>query len=78
LRDSFWEIRRDFGDCSWGILGNFNIVNRREERSGVSLEDVTRLTRQMSIFSGLLKEVEMEDLALLGRIFTWYHPNVSL
>lgn len=29
----------------------------------------------MSLFNHFINEVELEDLNVLGRRFTWYHPN---
>ena len=60
---------------AWCVLGDFNSVLRRDERRGVN-EDVSSMyVLEMRLFNNFLGEMEVEDSTVLGRSFTWYHPN---
>jgi len=61
-------------DGAWCILEDFNTVCRSGERRGVH-DEVKSSQRDKIILFNTLREVELEDLNLLGRCFTWYHPN---
>jgi hypothetical protein len=62
------------GDC-WCVAGDFNSVSKREDRRGVSQEASLNLTTEMREFGDFIEEMELVDLPLLGRKFTWFHPN---
>lgn len=59
----------------WCVLGDFNVVRRRDERRGVNAEASLVQTLEMFLFNAFLGDMELEDLNVLGRRFTWYHPN---
>lgn len=65
--------RRGFGDIAWCIVGDFNSVINTNERRGVGLG--SGVSREVEEFGNFLRELEMFDLPLLGRQFTWFHPN---
>ena len=44
-------------------------------RRGVNTEVSTTQLLEMSLFNNFIGEVELEDLNVFGRRFTWYHPN---
>lgn len=69
------ELRRTMGEGAWCILGDFNTVGCSDERRGVSEEVTSSQREEIIIFNSFLREMEMEDLNVLGRRFTWYHPN---
>ncbi|MCH90743.1 transposon TX1 putative protein, partial [Trifolium medium] len=72
-RDSFDLEEAGFGIGNWCVVGDFNAVVVPEERRGVSLEHSTNL--EMSGFSDFINELNLVDLPLLGRRFTWFHAN---
>jgi hypothetical protein len=69
------SCRRGIGDGRWCIVGDFNAVCRGDERVGVNSVEVGRESVDLVEFRTFLEELELVDLPLLGRRFTWYHPN---
>ncbi|MCI12468.1 reverse transcriptase, partial [Trifolium medium] len=63
----------------WCILGDFNSVREASERKGVALTQNRELTKIMKedqrLFNLLIENLELEDLQLFGRKFTWIQPN---
>jgi exonuclease III len=57
------------------IIVEFNVVRRRDERRGVNVEASSVQILEMFLFNAFLGDVDLEDLNVLGRRFTWYHPN---
>lgn len=72
LWDRLVELRRELGVAAWCILGDFNVVSHPEERRGVNEVPSASQRLEMNLFNLFLREVELEDLRLLGRRFTWY------
>ncbi|MCH79641.1 LINE-1 reverse transcriptase like, partial [Trifolium medium] len=72
-----WEMlrmsKRGFGGGNWCILGDFNSVVCGGERRGVTQE--ASFTMDMREFVGFVEGMELVDLPLLGRRFTWFHPS---
>jgi hypothetical protein len=58
-----------FGSGKWCVLGDFNAVLHPEERRGVNESSSSNL--EVSGFRNFLNEVELVDLSILGRRFTW-------
>jgi hypothetical protein len=58
-----------FGSGKWCVLGDFNVVLHPEERRGVNESSSSNL--EVSGFRNFLNEVELVDLSILGRRFTW-------
>ncbi|WJX12703.1 hypothetical protein P8452_03171 [Trifolium repens] len=54
-------------------MGDFNAVLNSDERRGVNAESLSSL--ELRGFRRFLEEVELVDLPLLGRRFTWNHAN---
>jgi exonuclease III len=75
LWDRLVELRRSMGEGAWCILGDFNLVCRSGERRGVNEEVNPSQREEIILFNTFLREVDLEDLNLLGRRFTWFHPN---
>jgi hypothetical protein len=60
---------------AWCVLGDFNVVCRRDERRGVNDEISASHLLEMYLFNNFIGEMDVFDLSVLGRRFTWYHPN---
>ncbi|KEH27765.1 hypothetical protein MTR_5g034955, partial [Medicago truncatula] len=69
------EFRREIGEASWCILGDFNVVCHGKERRVVNMDPTTSQAIEINHFDQFLREADLEDLRFLGRRFTWYHPN---
>jgi hypothetical protein len=65
--------RRGFGEVAWCIVGDFNSVLNANERRGVRL--INTITNEMVEFGNFVSVMEMIDMPLLGRQFTWFHAN---
>lgn len=63
------------GGGAWCVLGDFNLVLRRDERRGVNEEVSLTRVLEILLFNNILGETELEDSNVLGRRCTWYHPN---
>ena len=63
------------GDGAWCILGDFNSVGGSEERRGVNEEVSSTQREEMFWYNNFVREVQLEDLGVLGMRFSWYHPN---
>jgi len=76
-----WErtvvLRREIREGTWCILGGFNVVCHREERGGggIIVDPSVSQMLEINLFNHFMREVEVEDLRLLGRRFTWCHTN---
>ncbi|KAK2442416.1 hypothetical protein QL285_013611 [Trifolium repens] len=65
--------RRGFGEVAWCIVGDFNSVLNSNERRGVRMANL--VTNEMVEFGNFVRDLEMIDMPLLGRQYTWFHPN---
>jgi exonuclease III len=65
--------KEGFGGGKWRVIGDFNSVLLPDERRGVNEESSSNL--EVRGFRDFLEEVDLVDLPLLGRSFTWYHAN---
>ncbi|XP_057452341.1 uncharacterized protein LOC130744170 [Lotus japonicus] len=68
------EWRQQCQDLSWCLLGDFNAVRYAEERRGVA-EVQPSQRREMSEFNVFIGTMELMDIPLAGRKFTWRRPN---
>jgi len=75
LWENLIREQNDRGGGAWCILGDFNVVRRRDERRGVNVGATSTQVLEMFLYNSFLGEMELEDLNVLGRRFTWYHPN---
>jgi hypothetical protein len=64
---------KGFGEVAWCIVGDFNSVLNTSEWRGVCSGG--GVTREMVEFEEFVREIEMKVMPLLGRQFTWFHPN---
>jgi hypothetical protein len=67
--------RRGFGGCSWCIVGDFNAVRDANERRGVGSHIQHGRMQEMVEFDDFVESLELIDMPLIGRSFTWFHPN---
>jgi hypothetical protein len=64
-----------FSDDLWCILGDFNSVRDISERRGVRTHLQGGRNGEMVEFDEFLGDLDLVDLPLVGRRFTWFHPN---
>jgi hypothetical protein len=57
------------------VVGDFNAVRDISERRGVASAFSYALNPEMVEFNSFLTDLELVDNALVGRQFTWFHPN---
>jgi hypothetical protein len=57
------------------VLRDFNVAASRDERKGLNEGASACQVVDMNIFNSFVRGVELEDLNVLGKRFTWYHPN---
>ncbi|GKV44689.1 hypothetical protein SLEP1_g51849 [Rubroshorea leprosula] len=55
---------------NWCFVGDFNAVRSVEEKTGNN-----GLTAEIREFDGFIREMELNDLPLIGRKFTWYQAS---
>jgi hypothetical protein len=70
------SLKENYGSGNWCVVGDFNSVVEPEERRG-ERSDVS-LTSEMRAFHGFIDDLDLIDLPLLGRRFTWFHANGRL
>jgi hypothetical protein len=63
----------NLGGENWCFLGDFNSVISREERRGVS--HVDSFSQEMREFADFVENLELVDIPIIGRRFTWFHPS---
>ncbi|WJX66076.1 hypothetical protein P8452_50669 [Trifolium repens] len=67
--------KRGFGGMVWCLVGDFNSVVDVSERRSAGLVSFPNSSMEMLEFKQFLEDLEMVDLPLVGRQFTWFHPN---
>jgi hypothetical protein len=74
-----WEalivVKRQLGGGVWGLVGDFNAVLHRDERRGQSLSNSISVNPEIVEFRDFIAEMNLVDLPVLGRKFTWFHSN---
>ncbi|WJX24619.1 hypothetical protein P8452_13705 [Trifolium repens] len=74
-----WEeilmSRRGFGIENWCIVGDFNAVRDAVERKGIRQVIGDAPCPEMIEFDSFLNDLNLVDYAIVGRQFTWFHPN---
>jgi len=75
LWETLVEERATRGGGAWCVLGDFNVVCRRDEMRGANEEATSGQLLEMYLFNNFIGEMDLQDLNVLGRRFTWYHPN---
>jgi hypothetical protein len=75
LWNSLVKSRRAFSGDVWCVVGDFNaVLDPSERRGGVGLSS-TRYDREMLEFADFVSSMDLIDLPLLGRRFTWFQPS---
>jgi len=78
-KQRLWEklvfIRNFLGVGAWCFIGDFNSVLHREERRGTNFDPSTVSRREIGLFNDVVNNLEVEDVNLVGRKFTWYNSN---
>ncbi|XP_057451987.1 uncharacterized protein LOC130743775 [Lotus japonicus] len=74
LWSSLLEWRQQCQDPSWCLLGDFNAVRYEDKRRGVA-GVLPCQRREMAEFNLFIDNMELLDLPLAGRKFTWRRPN---
>ncbi|MCH79914.1 RNA-directed DNA polymerase (Reverse transcriptase), partial [Trifolium medium] len=69
------SFKNDHPVGEWCVLGDFNSVRAISERKGVNSGESQVLSPEMVGFNGFLEDLDLMDLPLLGRRFTWAHSN---
>ncbi|GAU48812.1 hypothetical protein TSUD_406450 [Trifolium subterraneum] len=67
--------KRGFGDGLWCIVGDFNSIRDSSERRGVNLSHRDDPSAEMRSFNEFVGDLDLFDMPLVGRMFTWFHPN---
>jgi endonuclease/exonuclease/phosphatase family metal-dependent hydrolase len=67
--------KRGIGDGRWCVVGDFNAVCSVDERHGVNRDDGGSVPLEVIEFRHFVEELELVDLPLLGRSFTWYQAS---
>jgi hypothetical protein len=67
--------KRGFGEGLWCVSGDFNSVRDGTERRGINSIVDNGSNSDMRGFDNFLGDLDMIDLPLVGRQFTWLHPN---
>jgi hypothetical protein len=75
LWNNLLNYKRGLGDGRWCVVGDFNAVCRGEERIGVNNVNGVSTSPESIEFRSFLEELELVDLPLHGRRFTWYHAS---
>jgi hypothetical protein len=70
-------IKRQVGRGAWCLIGDFNAVLHSEERKGKILLNPNYMHAEVAEFSDFVRSSDLMDLPILGRKFTWFHPNGS-
>ena len=78
-KQRLWEklvlLRDSLGVATWCLIGDFNVVLHREERRGSSGGPSVDYRRELDLFNEVVYNLEVEDVNLVGRKFTWYNSN---
>ncbi|PNX57068.1 cysteine-rich receptor-like protein kinase, partial [Trifolium pratense] len=75
LWNNLLNCKRGLGDGRWCVVGDFNAIRRMEERIGVNTMVGGTMPTEVIEFQHFIDELELVDLPLFGRRFTWYHAN---
>ncbi|XP_057432385.1 uncharacterized protein LOC130725150 [Lotus japonicus] len=76
LWDSLVDLKDNINSDFWCALGDFNAVRYPEERKGSGNPSNTQ-RMESAEFNEFIEGMEMLDIPLTGRRFTWVRPNGS-
>ncbi|XP_057443779.1 uncharacterized protein LOC130735927 [Lotus japonicus] len=74
LWDELLTWKRQSSIACWCLLGDFNAVRSAEERVGV-LANTNAYVWETAQFNEFIHDMELFDISLHGRKFTWLRPN---
>ncbi|KAK2452148.1 DNA-(apurinic or apyrimidinic site) endonuclease [Trifolium repens] len=77
LWSNLLNFKRGLGDGRWCVVGDFNAVVSMEERVGINVNDGSGMSTEVLEFRKFVEELEVVDLPIIGRRFTWYHASGS-
>jgi exonuclease III len=69
------NFKRGLGDGGWCVVGDFNVVVSVEERVGTNVSEVRVMSTEVLEFRKFVEELEVVDLPIVGRLFTWCHAS---
>ncbi|WJX93090.1 hypothetical protein P8452_74658 [Trifolium repens] len=75
LWNNLITCKRGLGGGRWCVVGDFNAVSSLEERVGVNVMEARVVTTEIIEFRKFVEELELLDLPILGRKFTWYQAS---
>jgi hypothetical protein len=75
LWDAISMSKNGFSGGAWCILGDFNAVLHSDERRGINTPGFGDVSQESLEFNRFVSNLELLDLPVLGRKFTWCHPN---
>lgn len=64
------QLKKGVGDVSWCMLGDFDASHGREKRKGRSTGS-NQGDKEMKEFNVFVDSMEIVDIPLVGRKFTW-------
>ncbi|KAK2456934.1 hypothetical protein QL285_004253 [Trifolium repens] len=67
--------KRGFGEGLWCVLGDFNSIRECDERRGVGQLTNGGFSPEMVAFNSFINSLDLVDMPIVGRAFTWFHPN---
>jgi hypothetical protein len=67
--------KEGFGEGLWCVLGDFNSVRDTYERRGINYSSIGGRSLEMVEFDDFVGRLDLFDVPLIGRNFTWFHPN---
>jgi hypothetical protein len=67
--------KQGFGGNAWCVLGDFNAVLHYDERRGLNQLSFFAVSSEIVEFRDFVRDMDLIDLPVLGRKFTWVHPN---
>lgn len=76
LWDELIDWRRRNNVACWSIVGDFNAVRNTNERKG-TLANSSQSIRESAQFNDFILDMELVDVLVTGKKYTWYRPNGS-
>ncbi|MCI33103.1 endonuclease/exonuclease/phosphatase family protein, partial [Trifolium medium] len=64
-----------FGGGAWCVLGDFNAVLHSDERRGLNQHNPSSPPAEIAEFRDFVVNMDLTDIPVLGRKFTWFHSN---
>ncbi|KAH1209142.1 hypothetical protein GmHk_15G043746 [Glycine max] len=71
LWEELLRQKGSYNDNIWCMVGDFNVVRSLEERRGIVGQRVG-CSRETEEFNTFLDTMELGDIPMIGRKFTWY------